>query len=193
MKDQECNDQEQQQFYSQNKGQFMVESSEEFGGRQQKWAGKQQRDQGYLSADSDEYDNQDNSDEEEQSWWGPKRSSQWKRQERRGGNQFGGSNSQEEVQQPIKKTKVIEQHNRLCFSTVPVKTCPEGTTPADNNGPISGEEKDGRKVQFACLPRSSLEGRRLQRLARQGAIVDVSSLTPNFVDTVSQPTSCRRY
>jgi hypothetical protein len=218
--DGECSAQEQDDFYKQNKNKFAVESSEEYRGQQQWGDNNQQRDQGYQSAYSDEYSDTDDSDEE-YSWWGQQkqRNSQWKRQQR--GQKFGnggnggnsGSNSQENTQEPVKKTKVIEYSGMICFSTSPVKQCPEGTWPDNNNdqnqpngdNDYSGEQQQqqqqgrpspaqgGKKVQFACLPRSSLEARRLQRQARQGAVVDVSGQQPSFVEAINQPTSCVRY
>jgi len=220
----ECSTQEHQDFYAQNKNNFAVDdSSEEFRGQKnQQWGNSngQHRNQPYQSAYSDEsYDDQDQDQEsqEESSWWGQQQKS--RRQQRKGqkfgngnNNGNGQSNSQEQqTQDPVKKTKVVEYSQMICFSTSPVKQCPEGTWPSEqdqtnNNGNddySSGEQQQGgrqssgpntKKVQFACLPRSSPDARRLQRQARQGGVVEeVSGLQPSFVESVKQPTSCVRY
>jgi len=124
------------------------------------------------------------------------------------GQQSGEQGSQW-TEEPVKATKVIEYNHKICFSVEPVRQCPEGTTPAGadgqpQNGSASNEEdtpkqqqqqqqKQGKKMQFTCLPRSSVEARRLQRQARRGVVVDVSALSPSFVDNVKQPQSCIRY
>jgi hypothetical protein len=123
------------------------------------------------------------------------------------GQQSGEQGSQW-TEEPVKATKVIEYNHKICFSVDPVRQCPEGTTPAGADGQpqygsASNEEdtpkqqpqqqKQGKKMQFTCLPRSSVEARRLQRQARRGVVVDVSALSPSFVENVKQPQSCIRY
>jgi hypothetical protein len=92
---------------------------------------------------------------------------------------------------------VLEFNHKICFSVQPVKQCPEGTSPADENNSSSEDysqkQQGDKKMQFACLSRSSSQARRLQRQARQGVIVDVSSQSPSFVESVQQPTQCVAY
>ena len=95
-------------------------------------------------------------------------------------------------------------NHKICFSTQPVKQCPEGTHPvrSQNEEPISdyssneqqGSTGSAKKVPFACLDRSQPEARRLQRQVRQGLVVEKSDLPkPNFSEVVKQPTGCVRY
>jgi hypothetical protein len=231
--EQECSEQERNDFYKQHEGKFSVEQRQQKR-RQNKWAQNGGDDEGYYSdqqqiggqhiqSQEQEYgrirgngfsseqqrDQQDQS--EEQSWWGmqKQRNSNWRRQQQNG-QQQKQQGSQEQGEEPVKKTKVIEYNQMICFSTSPVKQCPEGTHPAqerdqqqqtsDYSGGSSqeqkqqGQQKPGqKKMQFACLPRSSIEARRLQRQARQGVVVDVSAYTPSFVESVKQPQRCVRY
>jgi len=235
---QECSEQERDDFYKQHKGKFQVDQRQKSrrNSQQGKWANGDDN-EGYYSdinashinsqeegynrrirntGSSSSSQQQDRS--EEQSWWGLEKQQQrpsWRRQEQQKQQQKGqGMQSQEYSEEPVKRTKVIEYNNMICFSTQPVKQCPEGTHPAqqqqdqqqqqgnDYSGSSQEQQQRGqqqqqqpgqKKMQFSCLPRSSIEARRLQRQARQGAVVDVSSYTPSFVENVKQPQRCVRY
>jgi len=89
---------------------------------------------------------------------------------------------------------VIEFNHKICFSAQPVKQCPEGTRPTDDNEDDSGKSQKQKKMQqFICLSRSSTEARRLQRQARQGVNVDLPNQSPSLVEAVAQPTRCLAY
>ncbi len=109
---------------------------------------------------------------------------------------------------------MLEYNHKICFSIEPLKECPEGTSPVENqqqqsNDYISSEEqqqpgqqqqqqqKRGKKMSFVCLPRSSSEARRLQRQARRGVIVsqdnNINGHSPNFIQQVKEPSKCVRY
>jgi hypothetical protein len=230
----ECTQEGQKQFYAANAQKFQQQSAEMQQRRQrqqqlQKNGGYNSAGSIYSNEGSDYYGQQNsnsmgNSDEEqdneEQSWWGqPQKSSnnRWannnnQQQRRNGGRQQqNGSNgsqqqqgSSEETEQPVKKTKVIEYSHMICFSTKPVKQCPQGTQPSASDNQqqqISSTEQQQqqqqqnmKKVPFACMPRSNVNARRLQRQARQGQVLTEQELpTPSFSETVKQPTNCVRY
>jgi len=234
--DRECTTDEHQQFYQQNKDKFGFRTSSQqnkkgnnkkSGGQQNSWedegygssaGGRIYSQEQYSSNEQQRYNSreQQQDDEQEQGWWGQQQKQQRRWNQRRGGNKKQGSSSsssgasQEMTEEPVKKTKVIEYNHMICFSTQPVKQCPEGTSSADQqqqqqestNQDYSQEQQQqknkqagpgSKKVQFTCLPRSSIEARRLQRQARQGVVVDVSAYQPSFVEAVQQPTRCVRY
>lgn len=120
--------------------------------------------------------------------------------QRQGGNQNGGNqNGQNDEEEPIEMTKVVEFNHKICFSVQPVMQCPEGTSPADQNDTdfdddsTSQSSNGSKKIQFACLSRSSSEARRLQRQARKGVPVNLPNQSPSFVEAVKQPTRCVAY
>jgi len=111
---------------------------------------------------------------DDDSWWGSSKAV-WKRQQDRRDNN-----------EPIKRTKVIEKVDKVCFSTEPVATCPEGTGPAQ-------QHQQQKRVPFTCVERSSAEARRLQRQARQG-VADTAGREPVFTQDVRVPAGkCVRY
>lgn len=222
----ECSEQESNDFYKQHEGKFGVEKRQK--GRQSQQQGKwaeNDGDEGYyghIHSQEQDYSggnrrirgtggssSSEQQQDEEQSWWGlQKQRPSWRQQQQKNRRQGQGSQEQEETVEPVKKTKVIEYNHMICFSIQPVKQCPEGTHPAqdqqqgqiDYSNGSQEQQRQGqqqlqgqKKMQFACLPRSSIEARRLQRQARQGVVVDVSSYTPSFVESVKQPQRCVRY
>jgi len=137
-------------------------------------------------------------DSEENQWgFGKQSSRSKKRQQQQQQQRRAGRNSQDETQEPVKQTKVIEYNHKICFSVEPVKQCPEGTAPASNNNNNNDDEDDDqstdKKTQFACLSRSSIDARRLQRQARRGVIIDIPDQAPSFIENVKQPLRCVQY
>jgi len=155
----ECTDGEQNNFYTEHKakGNFRhghVDSNEQ---RQE----EEQRSREEQEMDDD-------------SWWGTS-SKAWNRRSQQDRRDNNG---------PVKRTKVIEKMDKLCFSVEPVATCPEGTSPQ--------QQQQQKRVPFTCMERSSTEARRLQRQARQG-VADTSGKEPVFTQDVRVPGKCVRY
>jgi hypothetical protein len=105
---------------------------------------------------------------------------------------------------PVHKTKVIERHHEVCFSTRPVKQCPRGTVPSDRTtsdfGSNSSEENNNdqeqtqeNSVSFVCMNRSSSEARQLLRQSRQGQrVLNVDGKGHSYMEKVREPKMCRR-
>lgn len=155
LKNQECNEQQLNKNYE-NSEEFEIE-------RRQPSKRRQQKNSWYESYDSDE-ENYDNKSEER---WDQDRE------------------SRKQGPKPVKRTKVVEYQHKVCFSTEPVKKCPQGTRPDEQ----STEEAS---VKFFCLERSSTEARRLQRQAREGKVISSEGRSPSFTEQVSQPTKCQK-
>jgi len=155
LKNQECNEQQLNKNYE-NSEEFEIE-------RRQPSKRRQQKNSWYESYDSDE-ENYDNKSEER---WDQDRE------------------SRKQGPKPVKRTKVVEYQHKVCFSTEPVKKCPQGTRPDEQ----STEEAS---VKFFCLERSSTEARRLQRQAREGKVISPEGRSPSFTEQVSQPTKCQK-
>jgi hypothetical protein len=208
--DEECDANRQQSFYADKKGQFATIRSSEFDSQDD-----QQNDE-----DGEEQEWRENAEEESQEWDG--------QQSGRSRQQWGNKRSytpyssvasasvrkglrrNDNTQEAVEQTKVIEYNHKICFSLKPIKQCPEGTMPIsspstkdggddeysdtdrDNDQQSSsGDRKE--KVQFACLSRTSSEAKRLQQQAHNGVIVDIENQKPSFVETVQQPLRCVQY
>jgi hypothetical protein len=97
-----------------------------------------------------------------------------------------GRNSEEgDEEEPIEKTRVMEYNHKICFSMKPVRECPRSRYPTIKTNNI--------KVQFACLSRDSLQARRLIRQLKSEQVLEVSGLSPSFVETVKSPTKCVQF
>jgi hypothetical protein len=218
LKDTECTDDEQDNFYEENKNIFEKES------RRQKRRQQQQQQQDDSDEDDSQNQDRDNQDQQEDSqeqdrrqsssweeeddqdfdgeynsnkrnnpssWqqWLPYRSSA-QRQSRRGGS----------IEEPIEKTKVIEFSHKVCFSTRPVKECPKGTYATgsqDDSDYGNDEENDSTNrvsVPFACVQRSSAEARRLLHKVKCGEQVEMNeSRASSFIEKLKEPTKCVAY
>jgi hypothetical protein len=155
----ECTEGEQNDFYSKHtkKGSFRHGHQLDSSERRQE---EEQRSREEQEMDDD-------------SWWGTS-SKAWKRQQ-----------SRQDNNEPVKRTKVIEKVDQLCFSTQPVSACPEGSHP--------DQQQLQKRVPFACLERSSTEARQLQRQARRG-VADVSGRAAVWTQDVRVPAGkCVRY
>jgi hypothetical protein len=208
--DEECDANKQQSFYADKKGQFAAITSSEFD-----YHDDQQND------DGEEREWRENAEEESQEWDGQQSSrsrQQWGKKRSyapyssvASGSVRKGLRRNDNTQEAVEQTKVIEYNHKICFSLKPIKQCPEGTMPIssssssnkDGGDEYSGADRDndqqsssgGRKekVQFACLSRTSSEAKRLQRQAHNGVIVDIENQKPSFVETVQQPLRCVQY
>jgi hypothetical protein len=155
LKNEECSESQINKHYEENSKEFEIERRQP--------NRRQQKNSWFDESESNEerYDN--NSDEER---WDQSRE------------------SRKQGPRPIKKTKIVEYHHKLCFSTEPVKKCPQGSRVDED---AKTEEID---VKFFCLDRTSTEARRLQRQVRDGKIVNSEDRTPSFNEQVFQPTKC---
>jgi len=165
LKNQECNEKSLNKFYEdQDSQEFSIDR------RSNNQRRRQQQKNSWF--DSDERQNQseeENYDEDEESKW---------------------MNSDEQKTnrnqpKPIKRTKVIEYQQKICFSNEPVKRCPKGSSPNED-----AQTKEV-KVQFFCLERSSTEARRLLRKVRQGKTIEAEGRPQSFVEDVQEPTKCQ--
>jgi hypothetical protein len=88
----------------------------------------------------------------------------------------------DDVQEPIMKTKVMEYNHKICFSLKPVKGCTRGR---------SMEKSEDIKIPFTCMDRSTTEARRLLREAKTSDITQkLSHHKPSFVETVRSARIC---
>jgi len=76
--------------------------------------------------------------------------------------EYGSRNEQRKQQQqdgqskvkPVKKTRAMESHDKICFSTSKVNECSSGSQP---------DESEEKSVEFVCIQRSNIDARRLMR------------------------------
>jgi len=129
---------------------------------------KQRKPQSAYYRNSYKQQERDASSEEENQWWDD--------EEKKDGQQS----------KLVDRTQVLEYSQKICFSSEPVKKCPQGMIPDENTEPKQV------KVQFFCLDRSSTQARRLQRQVRQGTVVKSDGFQLSFFDTVEQPTKCQQ-
>ncbi|KAI3415980.1 hypothetical protein GPALN_005538 [Globodera pallida] len=97
---------------------------------------------------------------------------------------------------PTWKTKIHEESHAVCFSTRPVKQCPQGAqaySSLTNDYATGVEQNKSKKVNFVCMERSEPETRRLLSLLRRGQrVVDVNARGASFTQNVSEPQQCWR-
>jgi len=161
LKNEECDENRLTKFYQDNSDEFEIERSQQKRRPQEKgWfesSDESESDEtyGYKSKSNEEKESRERSDRREQS----------------------------DRRQPVKRTKVMEYQHQICFSTEPVKQCPRGYAPE--------EEEEKKTVKFFCLERSSSEARRLQRQVREGRIVESEGHQQSFTEQFEQPTKCQ--
>jgi hypothetical protein len=157
LKNQECEEKKLNKFYQD-------QDSEEF-------QVKQRKPQSAYYRNSYNQQERDESSEEDNQWWD---------------SEENKKESQKEKSKPVDRTHVLEYSQKICFSSEPVKKCPQGMTQDENS------ESKQTKVQFFCLNRSSTQARRLQRQVRQGIVVESKDYPLSFFDTIEQPTKCQQ-
>lgn len=85
---------------------------------------------------------------------------------------------------PIKRTKVIEQSDEICFSKHPVPKCPHHTYTKEH-------KSQPEKIVYCCLPRHSEKAEKYHRRTSRDHIIDeIDSLKPSFTETEYVPKSC---
>jgi len=160
LKNQECDENKLNKFYEN-------QNSQEFSIDRRSNSRRQQQKNSWFDSDESQNQSEENYDEE----------NEWMKNS-------GEQKTTRNQPKPIKRTKVIEYQQKICFSTEPVKRCPKGSSPDQ-----SSENKEV-KVKFFCLDRSSSEARRLLRQVRQGEIVQQENRPQSFVEDVQEPTRC---
>ncbi|KAI1714684.1 lipoprotein amino terminal region domain-containing protein [Ditylenchus destructor] len=100
-------------------------------------------------------------------------------------------NQQNEVE-PTSQTMIKEATNKLCFSQKPVKQCPRGWFPADEDESDTQLLKR-KKVGFSCFERSSHEAKRLKSEVRRLGTADITDYPPSFEEEVVIPVRCVAY
>ncbi|ULT83218.1 hypothetical protein L3Y34_012452 [Caenorhabditis briggsae] len=85
--------------------------------------------------------------------------------------------------QLVEKTQIKEQSHRICFSMEPVAECRRGFEP---------ENRLTKKIRFTCMPRHSINARRLMKEVRQEPL-QLDDYTTSFVESVKVPTACVAY
>ncbi|KAH7727145.1 VIT-4 protein [Aphelenchoides avenae] len=76
----------------------------------------------------------------------------------------------------------MEYHEKMCFSTRPVKKCPLGTEPDSTNE---------KSVPFKCYQRGSMNAQRMLKKARNGDLLDeLHDEEPSFSHSVKVPRTC---
>jgi len=199
----ECTEAEQERFYAHGKqqGHFGVESAEFR--RRADWPDSAERD--YNGGGSGQQESEEEA-EEDAGWWGADKrgkASRWPASSR-GRSQQQANRQQRATEEPTERTAVTESSDKICFSMTPVKQCPEGTSPTNQQSSDGsseqqrggqqqgGQERKTRKVAFTCFERSDSEARRLQRQARNG-VADTSGREASFTKQVPVPSKCIRY
>ncbi|KAE9553920.1 hypothetical protein FO519_002846 [Halicephalobus sp. NKZ332] len=66
--------------------------------------------------------------------------------------------------EPVRKTDMVETHNEVCFSKMPIEQCPEGSSPSKSRM---------AKVEYFCLKRSSSAARKMLKELREKNIIEV--------------------
>lgn len=163
LKNQECNEKKLNKFYED-------QDSEEFSINRRSNNQRRRQQQKNSWFDSDESQNQSGEYEEDEEH-------QWMNSDEQKTNR--------NQPKPIKRTKVIEYQQKICFSTEPVKRCPKGSIPKED------AETSQVKVKFFCLERSSTEARQLLRKVRNGQQVEANDRPQSFVEELEQPTKCQ--
>jgi hypothetical protein len=196
--DEECSAQDHQNFYEENKKNFLrrpFQSSSDSASRMM----MQQR----------EYDDNDNTGA------GMSTSSQMNEQQESGDNwnnqDYGYNGPSSDLQSlntlsytstsqnidPVLQTRHLEFNDKVCFTFEPVLTCPRGTHPILNNmnndDNIQQTRGQTKKVKFACLNRSLDETRRLLEQTRKGVVLNMQGYPRSFQETVRAETKCQQY
>lgn len=127
------------------------------------WAPKKYRKVPVKSGRSEEYDEEDNEKKAPISQLPPSRP------------------SKSQLSEPEEKTLLKEFSNRMCFSLEPVNDCPKG---------LDIGERSEKKIRYGCLPRSSVQTRKLVEAVRRGEIIKTSHIPMSFVDNQFIPKTC---
>jgi hypothetical protein len=90
------------------------------------------------------------------------------------------------VVRPVRKTLVIEQGSELCFSKVPVKSCPLHTHPITKS-----ETKE--RVVFTCLSRNSRQAGLLEERIVRGETLMLDEMVSSFTESITVPIKCKHY
>jgi hypothetical protein len=92
--------------------------------------------------------------------------------------------------------------SKICWSMEPVMRCPAGSYPASQDSDYGyessteskrGQQKNGKKVKFTCMNRTSDEARRLLRGARRGEVLEMDEHQASMTEFVEEPEKCLRY
>jgi len=102
------------------------------------------------------------------------------------------SDKQQNEAEPTSQTMVKEFSHKVCFSLTPVKQCPQGWYPADEDEPDTQLLKR-KNVNFSCFDRHSLEAKRLKHEARLGGTANIGDYSPSFTEEVVIPARCVVY
>jgi len=98
---------------------------------------------------------------------------------------------------PVLQTRYLEFNDKVCFSVEPVLTCPRGThSILKRNNDADVQTRDltiKKKVMFTCLNRSIDETRRLLEQARRGAVLNMRGYPQSFQENVRAETKCQQY
>jgi hypothetical protein len=78
---------------------------------------------------------------------------------------------------PRLMTKVLEKRDAVCFSRQPIRECPEGSRARYQFNDQSAETLK-KQVEFLCMPRRSLEARRLMNDKRQSPSGRIAVIVP---------------
>ncbi|KAI1721942.1 lipoprotein amino terminal region domain-containing protein [Ditylenchus destructor] len=108
-------------------------------------------------------------------------------------HKFGDdSDKQQNEVDPTSQTMIKETTHKLCFSQKPVKQCPRGWFPADEDESDTQLLKR-KKVGFSCIDRSSHEAKRLKSEVRRLGTADITDYPPSFEEEVVIPVRCVAY
>jgi len=98
-------------------------------------------------------DDEDCSDSQHQTFY---QADQFERQDsREGNNQQQKEQDGQSTKKPVKRTRTVESHDKICFSTSKVNECSGGSQPKG--------ESEQTSIEFVCLQRSNIDARRLMR------------------------------
>jgi len=96
------------------------------------------------------------------------------------------SQEMDEDDEPVLRTKVIEQGHEICFSIERIKTCPRNA--------YAVKHETEKTVQYGCLPRDDHDAEIYQRRAKfESEVPEVRRLTVSFTRTERVPEKCKSY
>lgn len=86
---------------------------------------------------------------------------------------------------PIKQHKIIEHSHEVCFSKLPVKSCPKHSYGVER-------ENESEDITYTCMPRHQRKAERILRKVHEGRIVrELAELPASFTKPVYVPKTCR--
>lgn len=86
---------------------------------------------------------------------------------------------------PTKQHKIIEHSHEVCFSKLPVKSCPKHSYGIER-------ETESEDITYTCMPRHQRKAERILRKVHEGRIVrELAEMPASFTKPIYAPKICR--